>query len=166
MAKALVKLRKMVASSAEFKTQTGSGTVDEALQHVYLRDVTGEDQPRPLAVVSVGDDFRYGQSGGGSFNYLRPAGQLGLFMLRNTPTQYYEDQNAGEIDAWNFFGNVLMQIAALSAADDATSEFGESHLSITDMQVTQWGENDRELWPTLGRFYFCVLAVSWGDGSI
>lgn len=168
MAKALVKARKMVALSSEFQAQTGSSDVDEAHQHVYTKDVFGEATPRPAAVVSVGDSLRYGQVGGGSWNYMRKAGNIGLFLVRDTPKRYHTDQNAAEVDAWNFFGQVLDDVADLSAKQDDTSEFDpkESHLPITRIDVTNFGENDEEDWPSVGRFFFLSAILEWGDGSI
>jgi hypothetical protein len=122
---------------------------------------------RPLAIVSMGDQFSYQLIAGGEQNYFRPTGSLFLYLARDTNPDYYEDRVSAEFDAWNFFGSVLTDVIDLAAADDADSPFDpeESHLSIVDMDVQAWGETDKKNWESLGRFFWAAARVVWGDGT-
>jgi hypothetical protein len=158
------KLRQMVAASTKFQTYTGTTTRTDALTRVHMRNVLGEPN-RPMAIVSMGDTFHFRLIGGGAQNYLRPDGSLFLFLAIDTPPELFNDQVQAEWHAWNFIAGVLFDVAELSAADDTLSPFGESHLSVVDMDVVNWGSTREEDWPTLGRFYHAAARVSWGDGG-
>ncbi|MBK8916467.1 MAG: hypothetical protein IPM64_18020 [Phycisphaerales bacterium] len=160
------KLRQMVAASATFQTATGTSTRTAALTRVHARNVLGTPN-RPVAIVSMGDSLHFRLIGGGAQNYLRPSGSLFLFLAIDTPPEHFQDQVSAEWHAWNFLSGVLEDVADLSAADDTSSPFtpAESHLSITDIEVVNWGGTREEDWESLGRFYHAAVRVQWGDGE-
>lgn len=160
------KLRQMVAESATFQAEISAADRDAALTRVFVRNVLGEPT-RPHAIVSMGDTLHFRIIGGGDQTYLRPDGSLFLYLARDTNPELYEDQVSAEWDAWNYFSAVLTEIADLAGADDPDSPFTpqESHLGIVDMDVQNWGETKEEDWETLGRWYFAVVRVAWGDGG-
>jgi len=159
------KLRRMVALSPAWQEAIrGMERPLEAPDRVFLRDALGE-YDRPLAVVSPGATHGYQLAYGGEQNYLRPNGQLFLFITVNTPQEYYDDRPAGEFYASSLFGSVMDDVASLAAADDPQSDDGTSHLMITTIQLQGWGENPEENWQSLGRFFYSGWTLDWGDGG-
>jgi hypothetical protein len=162
------KLRRMVALSATFQQALGIDEETEAenaasaLEKVYLKSYVGR-VPRPIAVVSMGESFDWSVVSGGDAYHLRPSGSLFLYLAIDTDARYVEDRVSAEWTAWDFFSGVLEDVAALSCADDADSEFDESHLPITRISVVGWGENPREQWNSDGRYYEAGILMNWGD---
>ena len=165
----LAKLRRMVALSAAFQAALGisGGTAEQraalAAERVFLKSHV-PDREQPFAVVSMGDSLDYQLVAGGDMNHLRPSGSVFLYLRRMTSPLYLEDRVSAEIDAWDFFSGVIEDVAAIAGADDANSEFGESHLSIIQMGLVGWGENPQEEWASSGRYYEAGILVNWGDG--
>lgn len=165
MALPALKLRRMVELSQSWQDAIrGMEKPTESPNRVFLRDAFGE-YARPIAVISPGTIHSYQLSSGGDQNYFRQNGQLALFLAVDTPQEYYEDRPAAEFHATSIFGSVIDDIASIAGADDTASEDGTSHLSITSIQLQSWGENPEENWKSLGRFFYCLYTVDWGDGG-
>lgn len=159
------KLRRMVELSPAWQDAIReTDRPPDAPNRVWLRDVIGT-VARPFAVVSVGAVHQLLLQFGGGRNYLRPNGQLFLFMTVDTSPLFYEDRVAAEFEAASLFGRVVDDVAELSAADDTESEDMTSHLAITSIELQQFGEVPEENWQSLGRWFFCGYTVNWGDGT-
>jgi hypothetical protein len=159
------KLRRMVSLSPTWIAACdGTDKPVDAPDRVWLRDVIGE-VARPYAVVSIGAVHGYTLAFGGEQNWLRPNGQLFVFLTVDTPQEYYSDRVSAEYHAASLFGGVIDDVAALSAVDDPASEDGSSHLMITNIQLQQFGENPEENWQSLGRFFYAGYSFDWGDGG-
>lgn len=160
-----LKLRRMVELSPTWQQAIdGTDRPVDAPYRVWLRDVVGE-VARPFAVVSIGGVHAYTLQYGGDQNYLRPSGQLFLFLTIDSPPEYNDDRVSAEFYASSILGSVIDDVVSLSAADDPGSEDGTSHLMITAARLEQFGENPEEHWQSLGRFFYMGYTFDWGDGG-
>lgn len=159
IAVAAEKLARMVALSPTFR---GELSPEAAAARIHRRFLHGAPA-RPAAAIGQADAHSLELIAGGAQNHLRESGQLVLYLTRDTPPEFHDDPLGAEADAANWFGAVARDVAALSAADDPTSPWGESHLAIVRMQRQALFENDEEDWNSLGRFFFTLYAVDWGD---
>lgn len=155
-------LRRMVSLSTTFQTATGAASATLALNHIYLHEATG-DETRPCAVVN-GDDTSYELSAGGDQNQLRAKGSLFLWLAQDTLSEHYEDNASAVLRFANYAGGVADDVIAIAGQDQtADATITGSHLSITGMQMLAMSEIPREMWPEVGRFWWCAWQVTWGD---
>ena len=160
-----LKLRRMVALSPTWKQAiAGLPSKPEAPDRVWLKNALGIE-PRPLAVVSLGDEHSHYLIAGGDHNHLRPRGSLVLYLSIDTPPEFYEDAVSAEFFAGSFFGQVIDDVVAISAADDPDSEDGTSHLSIVGTRLQDFDETAYQDANSLSRFYWAAYAIAWGDGD-
>ncbi len=150
------KLRTMVSESSTFQTEGNHADATEALDKIFLRDAI-ETERRPMANIRIGQQFSYSMVSGGSQSFLRPSGELFLYLNREISVDHFNDQLSAEIDAANYFGQVIDDVVALSGKD--------VHLPIIGTQLMTFEPTDEDEWPTLGRFYYHVTAVQWGMGQ-
>lgn len=156
------KLRKMVALSDTFRMLTDTSSLAQALERVFLRESRDTDV-RPFAVITTGEQHSYRLIGGGEQNWLRPSGSLLMFVEMDTPVAYQNDVTQADLWASTLFGRIADDVAALAGQDDRTGE--TSHLSITGMQLVEFMETPEEHWKSLGRYFYAVYSVQWGDGD-
>ena len=159
LALAADKLARMVALSETFD---GGRGYQAAAARVYRKNAVGTEL-RPLAVISPGEKHDLELVSGGAQNFLRPSGSLFLYLARDTPLEFHNDCVRAEDDAANWFGEVIEQVADLSARDDPESSDGTSHLAIVRISRVIFDEVDDQHWDALGRFYFAGYSVDWGD---
>lgn len=159
------KLKRMFSLSTTFQFEAG-GSPAVAESHIYFGTVPDlQNQsayPRPLIVLGFEDGI-FHLIGGGDQNQLRQGGLLRYWIIRNTAIA---DPSAAELDAIEFFSNVLTQVSEMSNADDTGSPFGESHLSIVRIDNDDFGLCPEDLWTTLGKFYGISGVVIWGDEDV
>lgn len=160
---AAAKLARMVALSATFQAETG-GTAASAARRVFRRAVS-DPQPRPLAIVSHGENHSGRLVAGGAQNWLRESASLYLDLARDVPVEHQSDELAAEEDAVNWFGNVITDVHALANQDDADSVDGTSHLAIVRFDRLGFAQTDQQDWHSLGRYYFARYELFWGDGD-
>lgn len=163
LALAAQKLRRMVSLSATFQSATGTLTDTDAAAFV-LEKLAGAQTVRPYAVVSFDEHYGHKLIAGGVQNQLRPFGSLLLYLTRDTDVNYYDDAISAGNTAMNFFGGVLDDVVALAAADDPGSADGTSHLAVTNTEMIDFNETAPETWNSLGRWFYGVFRVDWGDG--
>lgn len=150
----------MVASSPTFQAATGTTNFDDTEALVFMKSAIG-DTPRPYAVVSPGQKHSYSQIAGDSF--LRASGGLFLYLTMDTNGENFDDAIAAEFAAASFFGSVVDDIANLSRADDPSSPYNESHLSIVGIELGDFSANPEDDWQSLGRFHYAAYMIEWGD---
>lgn len=155
---ATAQLRRMVALSP---TLQAGRTYDDTLRDSVLLHEAPAEHPKPYAVIAPGDSFRYELAAGGGQNILQPAGSLFLWLVRDTPPDFYADRVSAEHDAENWFGLVLQDVLSLADADDPGSEFGLCHLPLTTVTRTAFEETPEESWPELGRWYWSTWNCDW-----
>lgn len=136
--------------------QRGCGVASAALARdfIYFRNAVGTVR-RPYAVISPGDEHGYNLIAGGAQNYLRPDGNVFLYMAHDTEPPFVDDNVEAEFDATNFFGSVIDEIACQAGQDDK--------LSITNIRRAFLDETPETDWQSLGRYWFCGYFITWGD---
>lgn len=158
----MVQLRTMVSLSKEFQRQTNSDTSGDALKHISFTRVGEDEKPRPFVCVMLGDSHNYRQISGGDANFLIPDGNVALYMTRDTNPLYRDDLDAATIDAANFFGTVIDQVVEYSGQDNTHSDV--SHLPITTVNLSVFGDSGDEEQNSIGDFFFAVYLLTWGIG--
>jgi hypothetical protein len=163
------KLRRMVSLSASFQSEISTvhgvpATPAGVLPWIFMRRVVSTT-PRPYACITIGDQHRYSLVAGGDQNYLRAAGGLYLFLAIPTNPLYFTDPVQAELDACNWFGEVVDEIVEIAAQDDTSSSDGTGHLAIVrvDLIIPTLGENPEEEWQDVGRFFSGLWSLHWGD---
>jgi hypothetical protein len=157
---AAVKLRRMLSLSPTFQAAIGAADAPTALLRTAFKELSGTE-PRPYGVVSSGEKLIYKQIAAGNQVVLQAQGSLFLYLARDVDPQDYDDDVQAELQAISFFGQVIDDIALLSAADDPDSADGTSHLSITNISLTNFGGNPEETWASLGRYLAAGFDVDW-----
>lgn len=152
-----IKLMRMVSLSSTFQQKVGASSETEALKRVFFRDVFGEKE-RPFAVVRVGESHRWRKDSGGSQNWGRESGDVGLYLTVDTNPLHYDDKVQAEFDAENFFINVARDVWCLSGAEDDPNT---GHLPITSAERIGFSESPQKTWESMGRFYTAVYLFSW-----
>lgn len=161
------KLRRMVSLSPSWLAGLAAAlgaapTADQAIKAVHFKDVIGV-VPRPHAIISPSEQFRYKQIAGGDQNVLNSGGSVALYLAADVSPINYEDQLAAEWEALNLFDGIVDDVALLSGSDDPGSADGTSHLSIIAIQRTVFSGSPEETWQSLGRYYFAMYEFEWGD---
>ena len=154
------KLRRMIAASPTFQAATRTTNPDDAEALVFMKSAIG-DTPRPYAVISPGQKHSFSQIAGDAF--LRASGGLFLYLTMDTNGENFDDAIAAEFAAASFFGSVIDDVMALSRADDPSSPFDESHLSIVNADLGDFSANPEDDWQSLGRFHYAAYLIEWGD---
>ncbi len=150
------KLRRMLALSSTFQTQTGkdyTGTLN------YIAYIEDEKQCFPRACVSVLEN-RYEQVAGGAASWLRPSGALHLYVAIE-PDLSIEDREEQRLKGADLLLQIADDVVALAGYDDADS--ATSHLNILRMTVLCVDEVPEELRPTAGHFFWLEASVEIGD---
>lgn len=155
----LQKLRQMVATSETFQRGVQGGYGD-ALGRVYFGRQSGSPT-RPF-VCLLPETFRSRLIAGGSQNFLRPEGEIRALIEVDADTSLGETDQ--ESVAMDFMRGVLREVDNLSAVDDTTGEYNESHLPITAAVLDRVGKNESRFRNSLGQFYVGTCTISWGDG--
>ena len=149
----IVQLGTMLSHSLTFRDGQTQG---RALQRIRFGKQVGQLE-RPGAVLHAEES---GQSiGFGQQNVLRPTGQMTVYMERDTDLSQADPY----LDALSWFGKVCDEVNGLAGDDDVTSQFGLTHLPLTQMQLGGVSENSRQYWRSLGRFHSASILWTWGD---
>lgn len=149
-------LRRLLAESPTWQAELRVATAAAASDSIYFRNAVGSAR-RPLAVISPGARHAWRLVAGGAQNYLRPEGQVALYMARDTADPWLDDLLEAEFDATNFFGSVIDDIAGAAGSDD--------RLPVVQIELATIEETPEEEWQSVGRFWFCVYLFDWGDGG-
>ncbi len=160
---ALEKLRRMVSLSSTFQTELGVGSAAAALPFIFTQDKF-RGKARPLAVVFIESDFQATKVADGAANFLLPKGGVQLYLARDTPTQFWDDEIQGEIDAEDYMSNVHFDIMQLAGADDLGSADAFGHLNINGSTRELFTETDQKVWNSEGHFYYAVYKFEVGIG--
>ena len=158
---AAVKLRRMLSLSATFQAAVGfTGDAASTLQRIGFKQLAGTE-PRPYGIISSGEKLQYKQIAGGNQIVLNSSGSLFLYLAQDIDPENFDDDVAAEMNAVSFFGQVIDEIAALSAVDDTGSADGTSHLSIVSITMSTFAGNAEDTWKSMGRFLFAGFDVEW-----
>lgn len=155
----LQKLRQMVATSETFQRGVQGGYGD-ALERVYFGRQSGSPE-RPF-VLLLSDSLASGLIAGGDMNHLRLSGEIKLQIEVDADTEL--DATDQESAAMDFVQGVLGDVQNLSAVDDTTGEYNESHLPIVSTSLNTFGKNETKFKNSLGEFFIGTATISWGDG--
>lgn len=156
---AVKKLRTMVSQSAAFQARSALG--ESALYDLCCLTIneTLDNKPPPFYVIIVAESAQNWYAGGGQ-NFLLPAGRLGL-LLECEPASGQTTNNDKRHESYDFFGNVMNEIAALAAADDPGE--ASSHLDIRNMRIADFWETPPLTQGSSGVSYGCLISVDWGN---
>lgn len=155
-------LRRMTALSPTFQQFSKSLSTADALRHVFFKEVEG-DEPKPCGVVNS-ESTVFTKIAGGDQAVMVPKGALFLWLALDTPVEYYEDPTSEYLNYLNFHGGIGQDIANLSGLDQTEDTlFPDSHLLINEMHEMAPSLNPKELWPSMGRFYWSAWIVNWGS---
>lgn len=153
-------VRTMVAQSRTFQAKCGVSNSADALKHISFTRRSEGRITRPFACPLIGDMHRRTQDAGGDRNFLIASGSVGLYMTMDTGPQYRDDLDSASIEAANFFGGVIDDLAELSGADNPQAEI--SHLPIRDITLRLFGDSDDDTEAVVGSFFYCVYMLDWG----
>jgi len=111
--------------------------------------------------------LRYQLVAGGDQNYTRPSGEVWLYIAADSPPEvlaFEQPRKAEEMWAARLFGGIAAEIADL-AGQDQTDDADEpdSHLALTTLTVLDISCVPEPFWPRVGRFWWSVISVQWGD---
>lgn len=159
---AITKLRRMLSLSDALQTKTGLSE-SELLERVYLRSAPVDAQ-MPFAVIGS-SPLRWVVPSGGDQNHMRPSGVL-MLMIQCEPDESQDSEIDQRHEAEDFLDSVIADVAGLSAADDASSEDGTSHLAINNIEPDgPMMEVPEETAGATGRFYWATWTIDWGYPS-
>lgn len=156
-------LRRLVANSATFQAACGVSTEADALEKTAIKGFPEqESERRPIAVVSpdgLGTQLV-------AVDHLRAQGSVFLYLAIDVAEQYFNLSDDAMFTALNFFGGVLEDIFASLGSDLAADGLCDQlNLNIVNAQVLAWSETAEKDWPSLGRFYWMAVQISWGDSQ-
>lgn len=165
LAIATAQLRRMFALSATFQSEGGFPSYEIALESVYTRSVDPTTVPRPHVILMPGDRHDLNLVAGGAQNELRHAGSILVYLSRDVSAEHLSDSVAAGLEAENFFGTVIEDVAKLSGADDTASAFERCHLSVhhitrLSFEPVAFGKKGSQ-----GAFFHTVYLFEWGDGD-
>lgn len=166
LSRSLYRLERLVASSAAFRALVGAGSVDAAKAKIEFKEADGDEQ-RPYACVSLLQPAQYNLSQGGDQNFLRPSGEVWLYLAADPPAQVLaasQPKKAELMWAAKTFGLIMDQMAAASNQDQTfDTDVTESQLDVVNLSMLDFCCTPEEYWPTFGRFWWCVISARWGD---
>jgi hypothetical protein len=173
LAKAMLKLRRMVALSESFQAKL-RGDYDAAFARVMYEGVPDEKQAAaegepviefgPWAAIWIVDS-RWSAVAGGSQIHMRSSGQLHLYLM--TPRDNSQNGwNNRRLEAIDFLEEWTADIAELSGADDDDPVIaGEGHLAINEIVIPDHQHVPVEMRASAGDFFFRHCAIAFGDDS-
>ncbi len=181
-ARAMAKLRRMVALSSTFRSKkagvTDADKYQDAFDSIYYEyaptadeisaENGGETSVAGMPFAAIWPVAVQSQAVcGGSQNHVRPRGQL-LLVLYCEPDEEQTTWNDRRLAACDFLDGWCDEIAALSAKDDdevlgTPVVDGEGHLCMTmiDAQITE--HVPLKMRQSGGNYYWRSVMISFGD---
>ena len=170
------KLRKMVASSPAFLSRSGIGTYsyDMSMTRVWteyvpdqgelIADTLNQLATEPLmpraAIWPI--EIGHAAAAGGAQVYTLPSGMMHLYLVCQ-PLATINDWNSKREEAACFLDQWLLDVMALSGADDPTSDDGLGFLTITKGDAAVIDHSPFKDRATVGDFYYRSVALKFGD---
>lgn len=160
-AKAMHKLRKMVSLSPKFQARSGQNF--DYLWDRCLYRIGSSDNTLPFYVIDLnsGEDTVLAD---GDMMLMIPRGFLFLCIQVGPHPQYPRD-NDRRLESVNFFSGIKRDLADLSGADDPTTEFGETHLGMTAINLIGIQETSPEHVNAKGLRYLGYYSIQWSNGD-
>ena len=163
----LYKARRMIAESATFQNATGTTSDrDNAKLKVFVREfdpLDSRNQPeRPCACISI-DGYEYA-SPGNLFMHPKQA-VVFCYLAQDTPIAYRDDPVDAYINALNFVGGVMQDLADISGKDqtydtditDSEAFIRPELLKLEETPEDRWGANETD------RYFYAALALHWSN---
>jgi len=175
LAKAMLKLHRMVALSAAFQQKIG-GDYSAACDRVLFEGVPDKELAEVEGIAEITDDKCFASiwinaSGAravsdGSQVDLRDHAELHLY-LRTPVNPAMTTWNDRRLEAVDVLETWTQEILLLSGADDQEPVIeGEGHLAISSVIVPMHGHSPRKTRESTGDFFYRHMLVSYGDAVI